>query len=201
MLAQRRQNREAMEKLQLQHARGSQQLLGIIQNQMGLSMPGNSGAVTPGPAPLTPGARSTLPSAVSTKRRSRCNKCDACTALLAANVRRQWCETWKPGSDTVPRGPDGRYLKRETDDEGAEEQKKKSPRRRRRSGRRSPGDTSPLRGRTTILTRMVLVAVLVVKSCLVLRRCLWCRYRPRSERHIIRGSLAPRAAARRDPRV
>ncbi|CAE7300399.1 unnamed protein product [Symbiodinium microadriaticum] len=120
MLAQRRQNREAMEKLQLQHARGSQQLLGVIQNQMGLSMPGNSGAATPGPAPLTPGARSTLPPAVSTKRRSRCNKCDACTALLAANVRRQWCETWKPGSDTVPRGPDGRYLKRESDDEGAE---------------------------------------------------------------------------------
>ena len=116
MLAQRRQNREAMEKLQLQHARGSQQLLEVIQNQMGLSMgtvtPGNSGVVTPGPAPLTPGARSTLPPPA--KRRSRRNRCDACTALLAANVRRQWCETWKP-ADTVPRGPDGRYLKRETD--------------------------------------------------------------------------------------
>ena len=125
LLAQRRQNREAMEKLQLQHARGSQQLLGVIQNQMGLSVggvtPGMSGTVTPGPAPVTPVPRSTMPPA---KRRSRCNRCDACTTPLAANVRRQWCETWKPAG-AVPRGPDGRYLKREADDEGAEKQKKK----------------------------------------------------------------------------
>ena len=149
LLAQRRQNREAMEKLQLQHARGSQQLLGVIQNQMGLSMggvtPGMSGPATPGgpgPAPVTPLPRSTMPPA---KRRSRCNRCDACTTPLAANVRRQWCETWKPAG-AVPRGPDGRYQKREADDEGSEKQKKKKLKKEKKKRVAEAREHNPIKG-------------------------------------------------------
>ena len=149
LLAQRRQNREAMEKLQLQHARGSQQLLGVIQNQMGLSMggvtPGMSGPATPGgpgPAPVTPLPRGALPPA---KRRSRCNRCDACTTPLAANVRRQWCETWKPAG-AVPRGPDGRYLKREAEDEGSEKQKKKKLKKEKKKRVAEAREHNPIKG-------------------------------------------------------
>ena len=84
------------ERLAQQLSRANQELLGVVQHQMGVSM----GSVTPMPMPDSD-ARDAFacwpPNSVpgATSRRERCGKCSTCRAPLAAGVRRNWCEVRK----------------------------------------------------------------------------------------------------------